>query len=125
MSVYRSNERGASILATLIVIMVAGVFFTVGFKLYTPYMDHWTIKSIVENLTLDQDEIKKPIPEIRRDIERRLHINQVRLPEREDLKIEVKEGVLHFDLKYERRVPMFHNVDAVVKFEEHFEVIRP
>ncbi|GGB89078.1 hypothetical protein GCM10011352_13870 [Marinobacterium zhoushanense] len=122
---YRCGEQGASILATLIVIMVAGVFFTVGFKLYTPYMDHWTIKSIVENVTLDQDELKKPIPEIKRDLDRRFGINQVRLPERESLKIKLEEGVLHFDLDYETRVPMFYNVDAVVVFKEHFEVTKP
>ncbi|MBV1786900.1 DUF4845 domain-containing protein [Marinobacterium sp. D7] len=105
--------------------MVAGVFFTVGFKLYTPYMDHWTIKSIVENVTLDQDEIKKPIPEIKRDLDRRFGINQVRLPERDSLKIKLEEGVLHFDLDYETRVPMFYNVDAVVVFKEHYEVTKP
>jgi hypothetical protein len=125
MSVCGSRERGASILANLIVIMVAGVFFTVGFKLYTPYWDHLTIKSIVENASLDQDEIRKPLPEIRQDINKRLHINQVQLPDRDSLKLELDEGIIHFDLKYERRVSMFFNVDAVVKFEEHFEAVKP
>ncbi len=125
MSVGNTREKGASILSILIVIMVAGVFFTVGFKLYSPYWQHLAIKSIVEDISLDQKELEKPLHDIRRDIDRRLGINQVRLPDREDLKIKLEEGVIYFDLKYERRVPMFYNVDAVVKFEEHFEAIKP
>lgn len=125
MSVCKAREQGASILSILIVIMVAGVFFTVGFKLYTPYWDHLTIKSVVEDISLDQSELEKPLHDIRRDIDRRFGINQVRLPERDDLKIKLEEGVIHFDLVYERRVPMFYNVDAVINFEEHFEAIKP
>lgn len=125
MNVCKNREQGASILSILIVIMVAGVFFTVGFKLYTPYWDHLTIKSVVEDISLDQEELKKPLGEVRRDIDRRLRINQVRLQDREDLKLKLEEGVIYFDLKYERRVPMFYNVDAVVKFEEHFEARKP
>ncbi|TCK03158.1 DUF4845 domain-containing protein [Marinobacterium mangrovicola] len=125
MNVCKNREQGASILSILIVIMVAGVFFTVGFKLYTPYWDHLTIKSVVEDISLDQEELKKPLGEVRRDIDRRLRINQVSLQDREDLKLKLEEGVIYFDLKYERRVPMFYNVDAVVKFEEHFEARKP
>ncbi len=120
-----TRQKGATLLGTLIVLMVAGVFFTVGFKLYTPYWEHLTIKSIIETTSQDPDQISLRLPEMRRNIDRKLHINQVTLPERDDLKIEVIEGVIHFDLKYERRVPMFYNVDAVVKFEEHFEAIKP
>lgn len=120
-----TRQQGATILGTLIVLMVAGVFFTVGFKLYTPYMDHMTIKSVVENTLLDQEEIRKPVSEIRRNIDRKLHINQVSLPDRENLKVEQREGMILFDLNYERRVPMFQNVDAVVKFDEHYEVVKP
>jgi hypothetical protein len=125
MSVQGARERGASILSILIVIMVAGVFFTVGFKLYTPYWEHLSIKSVVEGVVTDRQELEKPIHDIRRDIDRRLGINQVRLPDREALKIKLEEGTYYFDLVYERRVPMFYNVDAVVKFEEHYEAIKP
>lgn len=125
MGMYRSGERGASLSATLIILMVAGVFLTVGFKLYTPYMDHWTIKSVIESVTTDKEELQKPVANIKRDIERRFVINQVELPEKDSLQIKIEEGMVYFDLNYERRVPMFYNVDAVVVFKEHFEVVKP
>lgn len=125
MNRYRAAERGASITSILVTLMVAGIFFAVGFKLYTPYWEHGTVTAVIEGVVNDLEELKKPEAMIRRDIDRRFRINQVSLPERDDLKIELREGVLHFDLQYERRVPMFYNVDAVVKFEEHYEVIKP
>ena len=125
MNQYRAAERGTSITSILVTLLVAGIFFTVGFKLYTPYWEHGTVTSVVEGVVSDLDELRKPIGVIRRDIDRRFRINQVSLPERDDLRIELKEGVLHFDLVYERRVPMFYNVDAVVTFEEHYEAIKP
>ncbi|MBS98391.1 MAG: DUF4845 domain-containing protein [Oceanospirillaceae bacterium] len=125
MSGFGKSQRGASLLSSLLVIIVAGIFFTVGFKLYTPYWDHATIKSVVETAATDDEEIKKQVHDIRRDIDLKLHINQVSLPSKDALKIELKEGVIYFDLVYERRVPMFGNVDAVVNFEEHFEAVKP
>lgn len=125
MNQYRAAERGASLTSTLVTLLVAGIFFAVGFKLYTPYWDHRTITAVVEGVIDDPEEMKKSVDNIRRDINRRFRINQVSLPAREDLQIELKEGVLHFDLVYERQVHMFYNVDAVVKFEEHYEAIKP
>ena len=118
-------QRGASLMSTLIALIVAGVFVTVAFKLYSPYMDHMTIKSIVTSMTEDEDEMSRSVREIRSNLDKRFYINQVDLPNKEALQIRLDEGVLYFDLVYEIRVPMFYNVDAVVKFEEHYEAVKP
>ncbi len=120
-----SHQRGMSFMQILLVLVVGGIFFSVGFKLFTPYADHATIRSIIEDVSLDQDELKKSIPDIKRDIDRRFTINQVRLPNREALMIKQKESILTFTLKYESRVPMFYNVDAVVMFEDEFTATKP
>lgn len=125
-----ASQRGASFMQILLVLIVGGIFFTVGFKLFAPYADHATIRSIVEDITLDQEELKKPISQIKRDIERRLTINQTRIPKSPDgenpgLIITQKESTLTFALNYEFRVPMFYNVDAVVMFNEEFKADIP
>lgn len=121
------REQGASFVSILIVMIMVGVFLAVGFKLFTPYKDHATVRSILENVINDPDQMKKEFRSIRRTIYDRSIINQVRAElSREDfLKIENIDGKIHFDLVYEERVPMFYNVDAVVKFNEHYEVIKP
>lgn len=118
-------QRGASLLSTLIGLIVAGIFFSVGFKLFTPYKDHATIDSIISNMVEDPDEMSGSIRDIRTGLDKRFLINQVKLPNRDSLDIRLEEGVLYFDLKYEERVPMFYNVDAMVKFEEHYEAVKP
>lgn len=126
MAVFK-REKGASFFSIMVGLIVAGIFFAVAFKLFTPYKDHATFKSILENVVHDRDQVSKEFRQIRRTIYDRAIINQVRAElSREDfLKIENIDGVIHFDLAYEERVPMFYNVDAVVKFQEHYEVTKP
>jgi hypothetical protein len=118
-------QRGASFTSTLIGLIVAGIFFAVGFKLFSAYWDHATINSIVKATSQDQDELSKPLRELRRDLDKKFYINQVELPEKDSLQVRLEEGVIYFDLVYEVRVPMFYNVDALVMFEEHYEAIKP
>jgi hypothetical protein len=118
-------QRGASFTSTLIGLIVAGIFFAVGFKLFGPYWEHATINSIVAKVSEDPDELSKPVREIRRDFDKKFLITQVSLPNKDSLQVTQKEGVLYFDLVYEVRVPMFYNVDALVKFEEHYEAVKP
>lgn len=118
-------QRGASLMSVMFALIAGGVFFTVAFKLFSPYKDHATITSIMESVVEDKDEMSSSIREIRSGIEKRFLINQVKLPSRESLDIRLEEGTLYFDLVYEIRVPMFYNIDAVVKFEEHYEAVKP
>jgi len=119
------HQKGASFFSVMIVILMAGSLLTIAFKIYQPYLDHMTIKSVVEGITQDFDELRKPIPTIRKNLNKRLVINQVNLPTQDALLITNDKGVLKFDLKYEVRLPMFFNVDAVVKFSEQYEAVVP
>lgn len=119
------HERGASFFSMLIVLMMAGSLLATAFKIYQPYLDHMAVKSVLENITVDYDELRKPLATIRTDINQRLYINQVSLPNQEALSIIDDKGLLKFDLKYEVRLPMFFNVDAVIKFAEYYEAVRP
>ncbi|MBQ0757478.1 MAG: DUF4845 domain-containing protein [Amphritea sp.] len=122
MSMYKT-QRGVSFFSLMIILIVAGIFVSVGFKLYPPYWDHGLVTSMMEDL-VEQPETKTDSPtETRSKIDKRLRINQVTLPSRKAITIDVKEGVKTITLKYDIIVPMFSNVDAVVKFNEQYEVI--
>ncbi|WP_246077661.1 DUF4845 domain-containing protein [Neptunomonas concharum] len=119
------HEKGASFFSILIVLLMAGTLLSIAFKLYQPYIDHLTIKSVVEDITTDLDELRKPPATIRSDINKRLYINQVSLPSPEALVITKEKGVMTFTLNYEVRLPMFFNIDAVTKFSEQYEAVVP
>ncbi|WP_293267204.1 DUF4845 domain-containing protein [Neptunomonas sp.] len=119
------REKGTSFFNMLIVLMMVGSLFAIAFKIYPPYLDHVTIKAVVEGVANDYDELRKPVAAIKGNIYTRLNINQVTLPDQNALSIVNNKGVLLFDLQYEVRLPMFFNVDAVVKFSESYEAVIP
>lgn len=121
----RHKQAGASFLSTLTIILVAGVFFSVAFKLYPAYLDYMTVDSVLSKVILDSDELRKTPKSLKRDLHKKWNINQIRLPSQESLIIRRKEGVITIYLDYEVRVPMFFNVDAMVKFEKQYEAIAP
>lgn len=118
-----NTQRGASFFSMMIVLIVAGIFLSVGFKLYPAYWDHYLIKSVVTELAENRDEASLPVAEVKLLLSKRFRINQVNLPSPEALTIERDEGIITISLNYQVQVPMFSNVDALVKFDEQFEVI--
>lgn len=59
MMVGRKAQKGATFFSVLIVLIVAGIFLSVGFKLYTPYADYLTVESVLDNMSTDQDDLRK------------------------------------------------------------------
>ncbi|MDO6564449.1 DUF4845 domain-containing protein [Amphritea sp. 1_MG-2023] len=119
----RNKQRGVSFFSLMIILIVAGVFFAVGMKLFPVYWDHSLVTSMMEEL-VEEPETKRDSPtETRMKVSKRLRINQVSLPVKDAVIIDEKEGVKNITLKYDVTVPMFYNVDAVVKFHEQYEVI--
>lgn len=125
MSTVRNRQKGASLLSIMIILIVGGIFFSVGFKLYPAYFDYRLIDSVLTDITQDQEELSKSTRQIRSDLSKKFRINQVNLPEKDSLVIRQEKGVLYFDLDYEVRVPMFYNVDAVVSFNKQYEAVKP
>ena len=116
----RKQQKGASIFAIIVMLIVAGIFFSVGFKLYPAYFDNKLVDSVLTEMIGNNDELNQSEFLIKRTVQRKFTVNQIRLP-KEALKI-IKEGnKVILDLDYQVRVPMFANVDAMVKFKKKYE----
>ena len=116
----RKQQKGASIFAIIVMLIIAGVFFSVGFKLYPAYFDNKLVDSVLTEMIGNNDELNQSEFLIKRTVQRNFTVNQIRLP-KEALKI-IKEGnKVILDLDYQVRVPMFANVDAMVKFKKKYE----
>lgn len=125
MSKMLNRQKGASLLSIMIILIIGGIFFSVGFKLYPAFFDYKLVDSVLTDVSSDQDELSKPLMRLRQDVQKKFHINQVVLPEKDSLVIRQEKGVIYFDLDYEVRVPMFFNVDAVVSFNKQYEAVKP
>jgi Tfp pilus assembly major pilin PilA len=116
----RKQQKGASIFSIIVLLIIAGIFFTVGFKLYPAYFDNKLVDSVLTEMIGNNDELNQSKFLIKRTIKRKFTVNQIRLPQ-DSLKI-IKEGnKVTLDLDYQVRVPMFANVDAMVKFKKKYE----
>lgn len=125
MSKVRNCQKGASLLSIMIILIIGGIFFSVAFKLYPAYFDYKLVDSVLTDVSTDPEELSKPLIRLRQDLGKKFRINQVRLPEKDSLTIKQEKGVIRFNLNYEVRVPMFYNVDALVKFNKQYEAIKP
>lgn len=118
-----AKQKGMTFFSLMIVLIVAGVFFSVGFKLYPAYWDNHLVKSVLTDLVAEDATRDDSVHEIRSKIQKRLRINQVKLPSQEAITFNTDEGVRTITLAYEVQVPMFYNVDALVKFNDQYKVI--
>lgn len=121
----RKQQLGASFFSILIVLIVAGIFVSVVFKLYPAYTDNLTVESVIEDMLDNREELKQDPRGLKSSFAKKMRINQVKLPTKDSLIITKKEGVIRFVLDYEVRIPMFSNVDAVVVFKKEYEAIAP
>lgn len=120
MSTYKT-QRGMSYSLLLVLLIVAGIFFAIGMKLLSPYQDNRVITSMMEGLVEEPETAIDTQRGTRLKINKRLLINQVRLP-KGAITMDDNEGVRTFTVKYDVTVPMFYNVDALVKFNEQYKV---
>lgn len=121
----KSSQRGASFLSVVTIMIMVGSLLTIGFKLYPPFWDYKLIDSVITDVMANPEEIAKKPRDLRLGIIKRFRLNQIELPTDESLKIEKDQGVIVITLNYAVQVPMFMNVDALVKFDKRYEAVAP
>lgn len=119
------GQRGYSFYSVLFVILVGGAVFSIGFKLYPPYFDYATIDKVLTNVINSPEELGKHPKILKKDLAKKWSVNQIRLPHKNALVIRRHEGFVIITLNYEVRVPMFLNVDAMVKFDKEYKAVAP
>lgn len=113
----RSNQQGLSMLGWLVILFVVTFFITCAVKILPLYIDSWTLENSIENVVDKQALSTGSTEEIRSAIDRQFVTNRVDVMKARDLKIERKQGKIIIDATYERRTPLFYNIDVVVKFD--------
>jgi hypothetical protein len=114
------RQRG-SMYSTMIMVVLIALFFTAALKLVPAYLDNNVIVNAMEGMAEDNDMAKLQIGEIRSNLMRTLNTNDIRGFDATQVKI-VSEGSQEFvDINYETRIPLFYNIEAVVKFQNRFD----
>jgi len=115
-----ARQKGASLYALIVVMTLLGVLIMAGLKLSPAYMDNMVIKNAIENLKESGELEDMPLRDIRRYVTRTAQTNGGSFQSDGLDQVEI-DDVDYIAVEYESRVPMFLNIDAVVKFNYRIE----
>ena len=118
-----AKQRGMTGLGWLTVLALIGFFTLLIIKLAPIYLDHYSVASTVKSLEKDPQVTKKSPGEIRKLLKKRLKMNYVSDLPKDAIKIKKSSGVLKVDVDYQVKEHLFGNIDLLLTFNEHVELI--
>ena len=114
----RQRQIGMSIPGMLAVAIMVGFFVMCIIRMAPPYTEYLSVKSIIEQVTMEFDPQTQSIGDIRRRIDFMFNTNQIYELEHKDVEVFRKDGKTYIDARYEVRVPVMGRIDAVLKFDD-------
>lgn len=109
-------QRGQSMWGNLVMAAVVIFAAVTLMKLWDPYYDDFAVAKAMENMENEIATRSMTPEEMFNSLNKRLEINDVVLG-KNDVKVSKSEKGTVMDVAYEVRLPMYGNVDAVVKFK--------
>lgn len=113
-----SRQAGLGALGWLIVLAIASFFLTCLFKLGPVYLDYWQVKQALDEALADAAVSAQSKPELLAAIGRNFDVNRIEVIKANQLRVTDTRDGRELDASYEKRVPLFHNIDVVVKFDQ-------
>jgi Tfp pilus assembly major pilin PilA len=112
------RQRGLSLIGLIIVAGVLVFVAIIGFKMLPAYIEYFTIKKVLMDLTHQADLRGASIKDVQNAFEKRRQIDNIESVTGQDLEI-TKQGETGFSIiaSYTVRVPLFSNISACVDFE--------
>lgn len=114
----RRSQQGLGMLSLLVVLGMASVILTMAVKLVPLYMDNWSLKSVLESVVADQTGVNATPGSVRTTLSRYMQTNRIDAISPAKMLIKSESNGVSIDASYEKRVTLFFNIDAVVKFED-------
>jgi hypothetical protein len=111
-----SQQRGLSLIGLLFVSVVLFFVAMLAMKLVPAYIEFFSVKKVLATMGNDPSLLSKSNDEIRRDFERRGHIDRIEAVKPSDLSIVYRGNSRVIFVDYSIRVPLVGNVSLVVDF---------
>jgi len=109
-------QRGATLYALVVVMTLLAIIIFAGLKISPAYIDNQVISNALNNMKESGELRTMSLRDIRTSISRTMTANGASWGSDSLDQIE-ENGVDYIQVKYEKRVQMFWNIDAVVKFD--------
>ena len=118
------KQSGMTMLGFLITLAVVMFFLYCGMKIVPMYTEFYSVKKALASIANEQDAQITSKDKIRALFARQMQIDYVSVIKPEMLKIESTDTGYNMLMDYERRTPLFANLDVVAKFHAEQAVAR-
>lgn len=118
---FSGSQHGFSKFGLLMTLVVLVTGLTFGLKVLPIYIDHNFVRGQAEALVESGRAATLTQAEIRGEIGNSLRVNNIREFDLNSITSTRNNGVAVISIVYERRVPLFSNLDVVVSFDDRIE----
>ncbi len=118
------SQRGMTAISMLVIFVMVGFIFMIVAKLVPTYFAHFKVEAALKNLASDNRAEGISDKEVKGLILKKLDVDDVDFVTEKDILITKTSTGRTVSIDYEARVPMFANVDAVVKFNNNSVELR-
>ena len=120
----KRKQRGITMLGFLITLCLVIFFAYCAMKIVPMYIEYYSVKKALASIASDAQAADATKEKIRSNFARHMQIDYVSTVKPEMLKIESTDTGYNLIMNYERREPLFANLDVVGKFNAQQAVVR-
>lgn len=114
----RQRQGGMSLPGMLAIAVMVGFFVMAGIRMAPSYFEYMSVRDVVNRVAQEHDPATENIADIRRKISNLFNTNQVYGLKPGDVEIYREDGQTWIDARYEARVPLVANIDAIISFDD-------
>lgn len=118
---FSGRQHGFSKFGLLMTLVVLVTGLTFGLKVLPIYIDHNFVRGQAESLVESGRAATLTQAEIRSEVGNSLRVNNIRDFDLNSITSTRNNGAAVITIVYERRVPLFSNMDVVVSFDDRIE----
>ena len=111
-----SSQRGIGFLGLTFVVLVVGALVLLGFRLLPAYVQFFTVKGALKEITRNPELRNASPQEIRGAFDKRAMVNDIKVIQGKELEIEKESDGFTVSANYSQQVPLFQNVSACIDF---------
>lgn len=111
------HQRGLTLVGLIFILMIAAFLALLAAKMLPAYLEFFAIQRIVGEITTSGEAQNGSVKSIQASFDRRATIESITSIRGADLAIEKDGNGFSISASWERRVPLIHNVSALVEFE--------
>ncbi len=117
----KQKQIGASFLGIVCLLVLVGVFLLSAIKVMPFYLDNNVVVNAMEAIENNNDMETISIGEIRTAVQQTLLTNGIREFDTGSIVLTREGSRQYIDINYEKRSPLFSNIEIVVVFENRFD----